>query len=178
MNTLRMLEAFLYQLSAVFFYPVILGLFFLLGRSFYSLGLFCREGWGRLRQPDVLLASYAKAIESLPVSGMMELQLAAILQQAEEKSNRYIQRARYSIKMGPTLGLIGTLTPMARALSNLSQGNLGGLSNQMITAFSTTVLGLIVGGLAYSIAHVRVRWQRHDVFILSRLAEEKLQTAA
>ena len=85
-----------------------------------------------------------------------------------------IQSARYSVKMGPTLGLIGTLTPMAKALSSLSQGNLNSLSSQMISAFSTTIIGLVVGGIAYSIMHARLKWQRKDIYELSKLAEEKL----
>jgi biopolymer transport protein ExbB/TolQ len=194
MNILSLVEGLLYRLSTIFFYPVILGLFFLLGRIFYSLGVFCQEGWGRFKHGAAVLTPYKRMIDALPVdtstaapgmdagvfsgarSARLELRLADILQEAELKSNRSIQRARYSIKMGPTLGLIGTLTPMARALGSLSAGNLTGLSGQMITAFSTTVLGLIIGGLAYTIAHIRVKWQRQDLFILSRLAEEKLQT--
>ncbi len=176
MDIVRSLESFLYQLSALFFYPVILALFFLLARIFYSLGLFCREGWLRLRKPDAILFPSATSIRTIPAGQTLEIELAAILLKTEQDGERSIQRARYSIKMGPTLGLIGTLTPMARALSNLSQGNLGGLSSQMITAFSTTVLGLIIGGLAYSIAHVRVRWLRHDIALLSEMAETRLQT--
>jgi biopolymer transport protein ExbB/TolQ len=44
----------------------------------------------------------------------------------------------------------------------------------MITAFSTTVIGLVVGGIAYSVMHVRLKWQRKDIYELSKLAEEKL----
>ena len=176
MTTISILETLLYQLSALFFYPVILSLFFLLGRSFYSLGLFAREGWLRIRRPDVMIQRAMEAIEALPAGRdpRTELLLTEIIHDTEQGGQRLIQRARYSIKMGPTLGLIGTLTPMSRALSSLSEGNFAGLSGQMITAFSTTVLGLIVGGLAYTMAHVRVKWQRQDLYLISRLAEEKL----
>ncbi len=176
----QLMEGFLYRLSALFFYPVIFFLFFLLARVFYSLGMFCREGWLRLWRREEVLAPVAAAIRELSAGDVFEteLRLTEIIQQAEQKNSMAIQRARYSIKMGPTLGLIGTLMPMARALSSLSQGNLAGLSGQMITAFSTTVLGLVVGGLAYSIAHVRIKWQRQDKLVLARLAEERLQALA
>ena len=176
MTLFSILETLLYQLSALFFYPVIVSLFFLLGRCFYSLGLFAREGWHRVRRPNARLVTAMEAILVLPSGNDLrtELSLTEIINDFEQAAQRPIQRARYSIKMGPTLGLIGTLTPMARALSSLSEGNFAGLSGQMITAFSTTVLGLIVGGLAYTMAHVRAKWQRHDLYILSRLAEEKL----
>lgn len=178
MNVFDSLETFLYQLSALFFYPVILALLILLGRLFYSLGNFCREAFQRVRGRG-LISRFAGSIRNLPEGEprQRELALAELLRAAEQRSVRPIQQARYSVKMGPTLGLIGTLTPMAKALSSLSEGNLAGLSSQMITAFSTTVLGLIIGSIAFSILHVRLKWQRQDLHALSVLAEEKLRMA-
>ncbi|UCJ09788.1 MotA/TolQ/ExbB proton channel family protein [Chitinophaga pendula] len=169
-----MLDTILYGLSSLFFFPVIAVLLFLLVKIFYSLGLFCKEYWRRSRNEGYFTAPYIAALKTVEVPGREEAELALqrILHQAEQSAERSIREAKYSIKMGPTLGLIGTLTPMARALSGLSQGDMAGLSNQMITAFSTTVLGLVIGGIAFTIMHVRLRWQRNDLFTLSGQAEK------
>lgn len=171
---MNILDTILYGLSSLFFYPVIAVLLFLLVKIFFSLGLFCKEYWHRSRDGKYFTAPYIAALNEVnsATAGETELALQTILHRAEQSAERPIREARYSIKMGPTLGLIGTLTPMARALSGLSQGDMAGLSNQMITAFSTTVLGLVIGGIAFTIMHVRSRWQRSDLFSISAQAEE------
>ena len=52
-------------------------------------------------------------------------------------------------KLGPVLGLVGTLIPMGPALEGLAQGNIVQLAEQMQVAFTTTVVGLIIGGLGF-----------------------------
>src|ERR1700748_1690888 len=99
MTTISILETLLYQLSALFFYPVILSLFFLLGRSFYGLGLFAREGWLRIRRPDVMIQRAMEAIEALPAGRdpRTELLLTEIIHDTQQGGHRLIKRARYRI---------------------------------------------------------------------------------
>lgn len=176
MDVLKTLESLLYLLSNFFIYPVLIGLFLLLAGQVFSLGIFARESIQRLKDNTWFISGYKYQIKQLKSSDVqvLEIELQHILEQAQQRSFRQIQWARYAVKIGPTLGLIGTLTPMAKALSSLSQGNLASLSSQMITAFSTTVLGLVIGGVAYSIMHIRIKWQRKDLYSISKLAEEKL----
>lgn len=176
MDLLKILESLLYTLSNLVIYPVLIALFFLLGKVIYGSGTFCREYWLRSRSPKFFTQPFIREMNDIEAddAAIVEIGLNHVLEQAEQKSMQQIQAARYSVKMGPTLGLIGTLTPMAKALSSLSQGNLNSLSSQMISAFSTTVIGLVVGGIAYSIMHARLKWQRKDIYELSKLAEEKL----
>ena len=176
MDILHYLESLLYLLSNLIIYPVIISLFLLLGWVIYTSGLFCAESWQRYRSPDWFTLAFRRKIVAIQKTepAVVEIELNHVLEQAEQKSHQQIQAARYSVKMGPTLGLIGTLTPMAKALSGLSQGNLNSLSSQMTTAFSTTVIGLVIGAIAYSVMHVRLKWQRKDIYELAKLAEEKL----
>ncbi len=171
------IEHALYVLSTLFFYPVIAGLLMLLLLLFFELGAFTKESWIRLRHPDVSAVVFNNKLIKIPLvmsAGMLELELQRLLEESEQAGKKRLDRARYAVKMGPTLGLIGTLTPMARALSGLASGDLTSLSSQMITAFSTTVIGLVVGGLAFSIVHVRTRWKEKDAYRLAALAEQKL----
>lgn len=171
----KTLESSLYILANVFIYPVIIGLLFLLGKIFYSLGLFAKEYYRRIKNPQYYSSPFMEQINTLDAEDkILEIELNGVLEKAEQRGFLAIQSSRYSVKMGPTLGLIGTLTPMAKALSGLAQGNLSSLSSQMITAFSTTVIGLVIGGIAYSVMHVRLKWQRQDLYRLSQRAEEKL----
>ncbi|WP_419802119.1 MotA/TolQ/ExbB proton channel family protein [Mucilaginibacter sp.] len=176
MDLLKILESLLYTLSNLVIYPVLVTLLFLLGKVIYGSGVFCREYWLRSKSPAFFIGQFINEINNMRPddASIVEIELNHVLEKAGQKSMQQIQAARYSVKMGPTLGLIGTLTPMAKALSSLSQGNLNSLSSQMISAFSTTIIGLVVGGIAYSIMHARLKWQRKDIYELSKLAEEKL----
>jgi len=61
------------------------------------------------------------------------------------------------------LGLMGTLIPISPALVALAQGDTQTLSDNLVIAFSTTVVGLLIGGLAYAMSMVRDRMYALDV---------------
>jgi hypothetical protein len=116
MDVLKILESLLYQLSNLVIYPVIIALFLLVGRVIYTSGVFCREYWLRSRSPQFFTQPFINEINAISPDdvAITEIELNHVLEQAGQKSSQQIQAARYSVKMGPTLGLIGTLTPMAR----------------------------------------------------------------
>ena len=54
-------------------------------------------------------------------------------------------------KLGPIFGLIGTLIPMGPALEGLANGDIHQLASQMQLAFTTTVIGLVIGAIGFSL---------------------------
>jgi len=58
---------------------------------------------------------------------------------------------------------MGTLIPMGPALISLSQGDIEQMANSLVIAFSTTVIGLAVGGICYATYVIRTRWYRQDL---------------
>lgn len=73
----------------------------------------------------------------------------------EAELARDVNGVRVLVRIGPCLGLAGTLIPLGPGLMALSEGDLGRLSAQLVVAFSTTVVGLLVGGVSYVIAMAR-----------------------
>lgn len=69
-------------------------------------------------------------------------------------------------KMGPMLGLMGTLIPMGPALVGLSTGDIGSMAYNMQVAFATTVVGLFSAAIGFVTRQVKQRWYSED---LSRL---------
>ncbi|MDD4788949.1 MAG: MotA/TolQ/ExbB proton channel family protein, partial [Pirellulales bacterium] len=69
-----------------------------------------------------------------------------LVAQVEAELARDVNRVRVLVRLGPLLGLAGTLIPLGPALMALSEGDLSSLSAQLVVAFSTTVVGLLVGG--------------------------------
>jgi biopolymer transport protein ExbB/TolQ len=71
--------------------------------------------------------------------------------QTEASLARDVNRVRVFVRLGPCLGLAGTLIPLGPGLMALNEGDLGRLSSQLVVAFSTTVVGLLIGGVSYVI---------------------------
>jgi biopolymer transport protein ExbB/TolQ len=77
------------------------------------------------------------------------------------------------IRLGPILGLAGTLIPLGPALAALSGGNIPTFSQNVVVSFTTTVVGLFIGGVCFVMHTIRQRWYKQDLndiaFIVKRL---------
>lgn len=76
----------------------------------------------------------------------------------EKKLEKTLSYTDIITRIGPTLGLMGTLIPMGPGLAALGSGDIVTLSNAIIVAFDTTVVGIGAGALAYVIGKIRRRW--------------------
>lgn len=76
----------------------------------------------------------------------------------EKKLEKRLSYTDIITRIGPTLGLMGTLIPMGPGLAALGSGDIVTLSNAIIVAFDTTVVGIGAGALAYVISKIRRRW--------------------
>jgi biopolymer transport protein ExbB/TolQ len=93
----------------------------------------------------------------------LDIRAEKILYQNEIKVSELLDKTRVMIRIGPMLGLMGTLIPMGPALLALTKGDLTQMANCLIIAFGTTVSGLAVGVLAYVISVARERWYAQDM---------------
>jgi biopolymer transport protein ExbB/TolQ len=76
---------------------------------------------------------------------------------------RRLARLSLATRVGPMLGLVGTLIPLGPALTGLAAGNMDILAGNLIIAFTTTVFGILVGGFAYAVCLVRRAWYEQDL---------------
>lgn len=87
--------------------------------------------------------------------------------------------ARLSLltRVGPMLGLMGTLIPLGPALARLAAGDMQGMAQNLVVAFTTTVIGVLIGALSYAIGLVRRAWYARDLcdleFICQKLAAKE-----
>lgn len=92
---------------------------------------------------------------------------------------RALDVLRSLVKLGPGLGLMGTLIPLGPALVGLAVGDIQTMSNNLVIAFSTTVLGLFVGLAAGFLVTLKRQWQRSDSALLNLFVERvSLRSAA
>jgi biopolymer transport protein ExbB/TolQ len=94
-----------------------------------------------------------------------------LLQEYEFYTLKRLERTRILVRLGPMLGLMGTLIPLSPALIGLATGNTTKLAVNLTTAFSVTVIGLLIGGIAFSISIVRDRMYSQDISDMEYLLE-------
>lgn len=135
---------------------------------------------GRAKEAAEALSSYicpqqlSLALEQIGRSietGLFDLKFEKILQDIELSMARALEPLRIGVKVGPILGLMGTLIPMGPALIGLSQGDIKSLADNLVIAFATTVIGLVVGGVCYAVMVIRSRWYRQDLSDLEYAVE-------
>jgi biopolymer transport protein ExbB/TolQ len=98
-----------------------------------------------------------------------------LIENEELKIAKSLEKTDIVTRLGPTLGLMGTLIPMGPGLAALGAGDITGLSEAIIIAFDTTVVGLAAGGIAYVISKVRKRWYEDNLSTLETLSESVLE---
>lgn len=165
MDAIPLFEHFLYQVSSALYLPVIASVTLLSLYILWLLGALIADGWLRLKRGSDDLAAYKRSLLSELERGgpHLDARLERLLQQAELAISARLDRVRFVIKVGPALGLMGTLIPMGISLAALAEGNIPKMAGSMVTAFTATVAGLGCGVVAYLIAMVREKWARADV---------------
>jgi len=95
--------------------------------------------------------------------GMFPINLEKLLQKCDSLITKRLERTKVMVRLGPMFGLMGTLIPMGPALLALTKGDVDTLANNLIIAFGTTVVGLLVGGVSYVVYTIRRRWYDDDM---------------
>jgi biopolymer transport protein ExbB/TolQ len=101
---------------------------------------------------------------------LAEPKIAKALADFDFDSQRRLGRTRLLVRFGPALGLMGTLIPLSPALDGLARGNVAELSHDLRVAFSVTVLGLLIGAIAYGLSLYRDRMYGQDLSDLEYVA--------
>ena len=114
-----------------------------------------------------------KAVGELKDGGLEHL-----VMEAEEGLKHELNPSKMLIKVGPSLGLLGTLIPMGVSLAAMAAGNLEAMAGQMVVAFTTTIIGLACGTGAYVINMVRQGWANEAIRELRFIAERILAETA
>jgi biopolymer transport protein ExbB/TolQ len=190
----------LYSISEAFLLPVLATVVILFATILLMLGGFLREAFDRRRVRRALAGAVGLVEQPLPDgSAAWKLLLAvpvglphrlmqgmkpppptpAALERAlaelETQIAARLNRLAFIARVGPMLGLLGTLIPFGPALAGLSSGNIQQLSANLVTAFATTVVGLLCGCLAYAIALVRRSWYARDFDDLEYLVQHWME---
>lgn len=92
----------------------------------------------------------------------------------EEKTLKTLEKTDIITRIGPTLGLMGTLIPMGPGLAALGAGDINTLASSLTVAFNTTIVGIGSGALCYVIGKIRSGWYERYLSDLDALTDAVL----
>ena len=95
--------------------------------------------------------------------------------QMEAEAAKDVNISRLLTKLGPVLGLIGTLISMSPALVGLSTGDISGMAYNMQVVFSATVVGLVISVVGLFTQQLKSRWHQQDISRLEYISSQYVE---
>ena len=102
---------------------------------------------------------------------MLESLAANLLEREQERYDAKLKPTDLLSKLGPMFGLLGTLIPLGPGIIALGQGDTMTLSQSLMTAFDTTIAGLIVAAIAIVISTIRRGWYNNYMSVLETVMD-------
>ena len=191
---MNIISDILYWISTGLLVPVIVLLIVLFGRALLLVGSFYGQ-YLSIRKTEALLRNELNALtpatvtelaaklpeksSSLVISYIRQVLEAhdspapvqRLLANFEIAADKDLAISKTLTKLGPILGLMGTLIPMGPALAGLASGDIASMAYNMQIAFATTVVGLVAGAVGFLTQQVKQRWYLQDMTNLEFLSE-------
>lgn len=181
-------------------YPVIALLLVLMAAAVILAGsiiveLFTERRHLKVKMPalvDALRSPEGTVAETIAASGLLKRQKAVLveltahpeltadmrqalavrlLEEEQARFERIVNLSDMIAKLGPMFGLLGTLIPLGPGIIALGQGDTYTLSQSLLTAFDTTIAGLVCAAVATVISTIRKNWYGNYMSILEALSE-------
>lgn len=163
----------LFGIANMLLIPDILLLLFFFVRSLVLLVGTYRQYMARRRDADDTL--YAKYLAMLQAHEPSGAYAEYVVTQYEAEAAKDVNLSRLLTKLGPVLGLIGTLISMSPALVGLSTGDISGMAYNMQVVFSATVVGLFISVVGLFTQQLKSRWYAIDMSRLDYESQKRLE---
>ena len=120
-------------------------------------------------------SAFVDTLKKIITNKESQAQVNHLIDEYELLTSKDLDTSKLLLKMGPMLGLMGTLIPMGPALVGLSTGDIASMAYNMQVAFATTVVGLFASAIGFITKQVKQNWyvkDMNDLTFLSDLIEE------
>lgn len=162
---IQFLEMTMAQASTLLMAPIIVLICGLVIYAIYAVGRFCSQYLVR-KQNQI---TYTRQISGsddeqvtthngYPIHNYYINNPKASEDELEVVALKQLENLRIVTRIAPMLGLIATMIPMGPALQALADGNIQGISENLIIAFAAVIWGLVVSSLTFWPASVKKRW--------------------
>lgn len=150
------IESLMYEVSNVFLLPV---LFLILALFFYSIfqtGVFATQVYVRRKNSALKSKGYVVFDYAMDenITNGDDLEVFAFSK---------LEATTIVTRVAPMLGLVATMIPMGPAFKALSNGNIQGVSDNLIVAFSAVIFSLLTASITFWITAVRKRWYAGEI---------------
>lgn len=128
--------------------------------------------------PEVAPSEIATALQRVIAEKNNPARIDLTVSEYELAADKNLATSKTLTKMGPILGLMGTLIPMGPALVGLATGDIASMAYNMQVAFATTVVGLVVSAIGFLTQQVKERWFVQNLTILEFVADIARQASS
>ena len=183
------LSGILYALSSAFLVPTLVAILVLFAGTTYLVGQFLSEALDQRANRNLLeecraqgatldsftarkwRGRFASVRGVVSSEGLHSVFVDKRVTDIETALRARIEKLSIISRAGPMLGLVGTLIPLQPALAGLAEGNMRQMASNLLLGFTTTVIGLIIGGAALGLATMARIWGRSDLIEIRYLIE-------
>jgi biopolymer transport protein ExbB/TolQ len=98
-----------------------------------------------------------------------------LIEVEEVKAAKTLEKTDIIAKIGPAIGLMGTLIPMGPGLAALGAGDINTLAQNLMVAFDAAIIGLAAASVAFVISRIRRRWYEDRLANLDTITESVVE---
>lgn len=170
------LDNYLYDLSNLFLIPVQFSVMILFIYAIFSLGMFV-TAFVQRRSLSLSATSHIKESMFAKAKGYSLLRLFSkkpliTREDLEIAAHNELDFLRMTTRIAPMLGLVATMIPMGPALKSLANGNVQGISENLVIAFTAVIFSLLTASLTFWILSIKKQWLVNDIRFVEQWREE------
>ncbi|MBV1915510.1 MAG: MotA/TolQ/ExbB proton channel family protein [Pseudomonadales bacterium] len=169
---IAMLEELMYQVSGLLLPPVLLIITFLFFYAFFVLGVFAAQFAQRRRNASeyqqvlnrvvgdesAVAHTQPKPVKGYRLFNYYQFNRKLSSMDLEVFALKALENQRIVTRIAPMLGLVATMIPMGPALKALADGNIQGISENLVIAFAAVIFGLATASITFWTVSVKKRW--------------------
>jgi len=161
------------QVSELLMAPIIVLICTLLIYAIYTLGRFASQWLIRSQNKPTykrhIAQGYGASVSGYPIHNYFINNPKASEDELEIVALKQLENLRIVTRISPMLGLIATMVPMGPALQALADGNIQGISENLIIAFAAVIWGLVISSITFWPASVKKRWCAIELINIRKL---------
>jgi biopolymer transport protein ExbB/TolQ len=173
---IQIVEGLMAKVSTFLMTPVILAIVLLLIYAIFTLGRFASQYTVRkknaLTYTKNVSQQHTQFIAGYPVHNYFVANPEACEDELEVFALKKLETLRIVTRVAPMLGLIATMIPMGPALQAMADGNIQGISENLIIAFAAVIWGLCISTITFWPASVKKRWCAQELINIRKLRDE------
>ncbi|GAA5142247.1 MotA/TolQ/ExbB proton channel family protein [Thalassotalea piscium] len=173
---IQFLEITMAQASKLLMAPVIVLICALVIYALYALGQFASQWLIRKKSRTLYTRAISQADKTpatvhdgYPIHNYFIKNPHASDDELEVVALKQLETLRIVTRIAPMLGLIATMIPMGPALQALADGNIQGISENLIIAFAAVIWGLVISSITFWPASVKKRWCANELINIRKL---------